>query len=280
MKNILIPTDFSEYANNAVDYGISIAKKSKATIHFLHIISTPVEWTRLPKEKEKNYPDTLRAIGHAKLELNRLEIKATKANLKVKQYLVYDKTSDEIIEHLKHYKHDFIVMGSHGAKGWRELYIGNNAQKVVRNSPVPVLIVREKPKRLAIKKIIFASNFSREVDRPFISIMNFAIATRAHVHLLYVNVPSYFEETDESLHRMEMFTRKCKKCLCTTHIRNALNEERGIMNFRKEIDADMIALSTHGKAGAIRILSHSVAEMLANHSDVPVLSVNVKIGLK
>lgn len=277
MKNILIPTDFSEHANNAAEYGIYLAKKANAEIHFLHIMNTPVEWIRLSTKQEKNYPETLHAIGHAKLELNRLEKKARRANLKVKQYLVYDKTSDEIIAHLKHYKHDFIVMGSHGIKGWREFFLGSNAQKVVRYAPVPVLIVKDKPRKLDLKKIIFASNFSKDADAVFVSIMNFAKVTGAHLHLLYVNVPNYFEETEESRLRMNSFMKICPKGSCTIQIWNALNEERGILNFRKEINADMVSLATHGKVGVMRILSHSVAEVLANHAEVPVLTVNVNM---
>ena len=65
--------------------------------------------------------------------------------LKAQEFLVFDKGREEIDKHIKHHKHDFIVMGSHGANGLKQV-LGSNTQKVVRNSPVPVLVVKKKPK--------------------------------------------------------------------------------------------------------------------------------------
>ena len=60
MKNILVPTDFSETANRAADIAIAIAEKSGAEIHFLHLQITPVPWVKLDKEKEQRFPETLK----------------------------------------------------------------------------------------------------------------------------------------------------------------------------------------------------------------------------
>ena len=163
MKNILVPTDFSACANNASAIGINLAKKSKAEIHFLHIVSTPVEWRKLPKEKEKNFPEILKHIGYAKAELSKWVKKAEKQGLKAKQFMVFNADNDEILKHLKHHKHDFIVMGSHGSKGIKELLIGSNAQKIIRFSPVPVLVVKDKQKRFEVKNIVYASVFRRRL---------------------------------------------------------------------------------------------------------------------
>ena len=62
----------------------------------------------------------------------------------------------------------------------------------------------------------------------------------------------------------------------TTNIFNAFDEESGILKFSALNNIDLIALTTHGKSGFIQMLSPSVTESLANHSSLPVLSVNVK----
>ena len=80
MKNILVTTDFSSLSNQASEYAIRIAEKANAEIHFLHIQQTLVDWVQLDKEKEKNYPQTLKEIGHAKGELKKWEKKAKKLN--------------------------------------------------------------------------------------------------------------------------------------------------------------------------------------------------------
>lgn len=275
MKNILVPTDFSDCANNAAELAIQLAKKSNAEIHFLHIIRTPVDWKNLRKEKEKNFPETLHEIGHARGELTKLELKGKKAGIVTKTFLVFDKDTDEIITHLKQHHHDFIVMGSHGVKGFKEL-IGSNTQKVVRYSPVPVLVIKSKSKTTAIKHIVFASNFEKEVHQSFLKIMAFADLVKAQIHLLYVNMPFQFKETDEIEIAMQNFHKKCPRGTCSINIYNALNEERGIQKFAEKINADVIALTTHGKTGFIKMIAPSITESLVNHSNIPILSVNIK----
>lgn len=277
MKNILVPTDFSDCGKAAEDIGLDIAKEANAEIHFLHLIATPVDWVKLPLEKEKLYPETKAQIGDAKNELVKLKKKAAKMGVKAQDFLVFDKGSEEIYQHIKHHKHDFIVMGSHGANGIKEI-IGSNTQKVVRNSPVPVLVVKNKVENFEMKNLVFASTFQEDVHKPFYQIMEFADLMKAQIHLLNVNVPFHFKETDEAEADMQAFLKKCPKGTCSTNIYNALDEERGIIKFAKTINADVIAMTTHGKTGFMKMISPSITESLANHSDVPVLSVNIKEG--
>ena len=276
MKNILVPTDFSECAKVAEDVGLEIAKTANAEIHFLHIQSTPVNWVKLSLEKENLYPDTKAEIGHAKSKLNELVRRAEKLGLKAKQFLTFDKGREEIDQHIRHHQHDFIVMGSHGSSGLKEI-IGTNTQRVVRNSLVPVLVVKDKPKTSGFKQVVFASNFEEDVHRPFHKVVEFADLMKADTHLLYVNMPFNFKESDEIESSMLQFMDKCpREGKCSMNVFNALNEERGILKFSEKIKADVIALTTHGKTGFMKMLSPSITESLVNHSNVPVLSINIK----
>lgn len=254
--------------------GLEIAKKAKAEIHFLHILSTPIDWTKLPLGQEKLYPEIKAQIAHAKIELEKLVQKAEKAGLKAKQFLVFNKGRKEIVAHVKSHKHDFVVMGSHGAHGVKE-FIGTNTQRVVRYSSVPVLVVKQKPEKLNIKNMVFAANFKEDVQKPFIKIAEFAALMGANIHLLYVNMPFNFKETDETNALMAAFVKKNSKYHLSPHTYNAFNEESGIMKFAASINANMIALVTHGNTGFTRILTSSVTENLVNHAHIPVLSINI-----
>ncbi len=275
MKNILIPTDFSPCAKVAENIGLEIAKLAQAEIHFLHIVSTPIEWIKLPLEREELYPETKAEIAKAKSELNSLVSRATKLGLKSSQFLVFDKNREEIERHIKHHHHDFVVMGTHGTKGFKEL-IGSNTQKVIRASTVPTLIVKENQNDFSVKNIVFASNFESDAINPFLEVSKFAELLKAQIHLLYVNMPFSFIETDEAHAKMSSFLSKCGGNSCSLNIYNALNEERGIEKFSESIKADIIALTTHGKTGFSKLLSPSICESLANHTNTPVLSINTK----
>ncbi len=133
MKNILVPTDFSDCARAAEEYGLELAKKANAEIHFWHSLYTPVDWTKLPLEKEKQYPEMKARIGHAEHKLNELVKKAEAEGLKAKKFMAFNQGREEIEKHIGHHNHDFVIMGSNGTKGFREL-MGSNTQKVVRYS--------------------------------------------------------------------------------------------------------------------------------------------------
>lgn len=276
MKNILVPTDFSDCAKVAEEVGLEIAKKANAEIHFLHLLMTPVDWVKISLERENIFPETKAEIGHAKNELNQLKIKAEKMGLKAQVFLAFDKGREEIDQHIKHHKHDFIVMGSHGASGFKEV-VGSNTQRIIRHSPAPVLVVKKMAKKFEMKNIVFASTFQEDVNKPFSKIVEFADLMKAQIHLLNVNMPFHFKETDEAEANMQDFLKKCTKGECTINVYNALNEERGILKFSEKINADAIAMTTHGKTGFMKLISPSITESLANHSELPVLSININL---
>ena len=275
MKNILVPTDFSKPANRASEIAIAIAEQTNSEIHFLHIQYTPVPWITLNKEREERYPETLKEIGYAKGELSRLVKKAEDKGLKAEQFLVFDEGREEILKHIPFHHHDFVVMGSSGATGAKELLIGSNAQKILRDATIPVLVVKE-GSVWPVENIVFPSSFESNVKQPFQTVVEFADLNDSKIHLLYVNTPFSFEETEQSMAKMHDFHKTCPRGgSCTLNIYNSLNEERGIMQFVDSIGAGLIAITTHGRSGFLRLISKSITESLANHTEIPVLSINL-----
>lgn len=270
IKSILVPTDFSTCANNAANMAIDWAKQAKAEVHFLHIPHTPVEWKELRKEQERHFPETKKLIARAHAALNRLEAKAQQAGLKAKQFMVFDRTSDEIIAHIKKHKIDLVVMGSHGSKGMHEVVIGSNAQKIVRRSPVPVLVAKERPKKVKFKRLLFASDFSKRSLKPFAQMIELNAMLKAHGQLLYVDTPTSFEESEETYKRLAPYSKKAPKHF-TTHLENAYAVDRGVLQFAEANQNDLIVLSTAGRSAVQQLLSHSIAEAIVNHAKVSVL---------
>lgn len=274
MKKILVPTDFSDCARKAVEQAFEIAKKANAEIHFLHIFDSPVNWVKLPLEKEELYPETRLNFHNANRELSELVKRANDLGLNAKEFILFNEGRAAIDDHIKSHNHDFIVMGSYGAGGLKEL-LGSNTQKVVRYANTPVLVVKNTSLDNEIKNIVFASSFDNEAVEPFQKVIDFANLMNAQIHLLHVNVPNRFQETDEIESKIEAFLKNFKGLNCTINMYDALNPERGILKFSEKIDADLIAVATHGRTGFMKMMSPSITESLVNHSDIPVLCVNI-----
>lgn len=273
MKNILVPTDFSECARNAENLALELAKKSNAEIHFLHIFNSPVDWVKLPLVKEGLYPETRLKFLQANTELSNLVKRAEALGLKAKEFIVFNEGRTAIDDHIKNHHHDFIVMGSHGAGGIKEL-LGSNAQKVIRYANMPVLVVKNEVKLEQLKTLVFASSFDFNVIQPFERILEFSSQISAELHLLFVNVPGRFMETNEIETKMEKVLQNFENNNCTKAIYNALSVERGILNYSEKIGADIITCVTNGRTGLMKMISPSITESVTNHANVPVLSIN------
>ncbi len=278
MKNILVPTDFSTASLNAGRVAIEIAKKAQAQIHFLHIINIPIDWVRLNKQQEKSYPEIKKKISLAKNELAELVKTTEQEGLKAQTFLSFNKDSDEIIDHLKQLDHDFIITASKRDKQRLSFFSGSITPQLIRYSPCPVLVVPEGFAWRPFKRMVFASNFNDEACYPFEKIVEFADLFDSEIDLLYVNMPFHFEESDQSRAKMKGFLRWCPRGgTCNINIYNSLNEERGILKFIGEAKADLLAITTQGRTGFMKMISPSITESLVRNSEVPVLSINLDI---
>jgi nucleotide-binding universal stress UspA family protein len=174
---------------------------------------------------------------------------------------------------------DLIIMGSQGSSGTEEMLIGSNTERVIRSSEVPVLTIKNVEEPLLIKDIVFASNFFEESYVVFNQIKKFARLFDSHIHLLKVVTPSYFETTHYSLKLMEDFAKKIG--LETNYSVNIYNDqsiEQGIHHFAEVVNADLIAMETHGRTGLRHMIWGSITEGVANHAKMPVLSVRIPKG--
>jgi nucleotide-binding universal stress UspA family protein len=270
---ILLLTDFSEVSEHAANYVLQIAKKTYARVQVMHVINTPIDWVKIPLEKEKLYPETKAEIGIANLKLNELTKRFENEGIETKKSLVYNIGVENVSEHIKGKEFDLIIMGSHGTKGVKAFQIGSNAHKVLRSVSVPTLIVKQKPASDVIKHIAFASTFEEDQKNAFKQILKFSELVGAQLHLLYINTPYHFTETAEIEMRLNNFCGSYSDS-CIKHTYNALNEERGISYFMKKTEIDLFSIATAGKPGLVQIFSPSITEHLINYLEVPVLSIH------
>lgn len=273
MKSVLIPTDFSESAARASEYGIAIAKKLKAGVTFLHIVSTPVEWKKIPLEKESLYPEIKAAIGDAKDRLCKLERMAEKEGVQACTSLIFNMGIEEIQKHINKENYDLVLMGTHGQKGIHKM-MGTNTLKVINRSPVPVLAVKVTDKHELPLRWLLVSDFQKESIESFGILMELAKNLEASVQVLYVNTPYYFEESTEIEEKIDNFLDRFPESRVKRNTINAHSEERGIETFLRSCECDLVAVITHGRAGLTPHFRRSITERLINHLDIPVLSLN------
>jgi len=133
--------------------------------------------------------------------------------------------------------------------GLQEMFIGSNTEKVVRRSNIPVLVIKKGKDNFAIKNIVFASDFSNECKKTFQKVIDFANLFNAKINLLYVNTIHNFNTTPAIESKIETFIKDFELGDYTRRIYNDISIEKGILSYSRDIDADLIALNTHGRSG-------------------------------
>jgi nucleotide-binding universal stress UspA family protein len=139
-RNIVIATDGSENTQRAISYGIEIAKLSGATVHALYVVDTS-SFSSIPMDAgwEEMY-EIMRKEGEK--AVFDVKERGEAAGVEVREVLWEGHPSTEIINFAENNDIDLIVLGTLGKTGLDRFLLGSVAEKVVRNSKVPVLVVR------------------------------------------------------------------------------------------------------------------------------------------
>jgi universal stress protein A len=141
-QRFLIPVDFSEYANQAVEYAIGLASKLGARVTLLHVIqSLPLGGVDMGVTLPYTYIQDLEAEIANSMQAYLAQV--TTAGVEGEIVVVHGVPFHEIIETAKMQQVDLIVMGTHGRTGLQHMLLGSVAEKVVRLAPCPVLVVRQ-----------------------------------------------------------------------------------------------------------------------------------------
>lgn len=280
MKRILVPTDFSTCANYAANAAIALAQKSQSKIYFIHYMTIPVSWLQLDSGHDKVYPDITQEVNEVTEDLKSLVNSCEAKGVQADYFIAFNESASNITRYIREQVIDLVIMGSHGSSGVRELFIGSNAQKIVRQSHVPVLILKNEQKSFENIEFSFISDFEAESIKPFQELLNVAEVLNAKVNLIYFNTPAYFVDNWEINHRMESFEFMAGPLLGKIEIINTYVFEDGLVRYTEEQANPIVAMATHGRHGVSRVFYGSVTEKAVNHLSVPVLSMKINESVR
>ena len=271
MKNILVPVDFSVQSRYAAKVAAKIAKQTNSKLFLLHMLELPTGVIDPSSHNSSsNTPTSLLFLKRAHKKFEEFKKSSFLKGVDMEESVLFQKAYEGIIEETKKHNVDLIVMGSKGTSGLEEMLVGSNTEKVVRNSHVPVLVIKNDVEDFKIENIIFASNFKFKNRGSFQNILDFASLFNAKLHLLKINTIHNFETTKESSDAIRNFINEFDLGDYTLNIYNDKSVEAGILNFSEVTDTDVIVLNTHGRRGLAHLFSSSIGEGLSNHAKLPV----------
>jgi len=284
LKNILFATDFSPTAEAALPYAVGLAMQYGARVHGLHV--------RLPATYPIVGPESMPQVIEAAEEQARFEAQQLHEMLSVVPHEVTVMEGElwpTIKEIAEKQETDLIVMGTHGRTGVRRALLGSVAEEVFRRAACPVLTVgphvsHNTERRLAMKQILFATDFSAESLAALPYAVSLAQEHQSKLTLLHVTGRTevgelvHAEQYDEStLRRLHALVRAEVELWCqpTCRVEHGPGAEK-IMEVAIALGADLIILGVRNPLagfGAATHVARSVAHHVVAHAECPVLTV-------
>lgn len=287
MKRILVPTDFSEQAGFAMELACQIAKKSRSELVALHVLDPtglfdfstgssayPMMGNPAGLDLDQEFMETL--YHNAEDNCSKFLSDFDKYGVHIIQKIKIGPAFHYITEEINEEKTDLVIMGSKGASGFEEVLIGSNTEKVVRHAKCPVLTVKSRISLSDVNDIVFATSFKEGESHVAEELKKLQQVFSAKLHLVRVNTPNSFETNRRIVLQAEKFVKENEISNYTINIYCDQVEEDGIVFFAQDIDADLIALATHGRTGLLHLLSGSIAEDVVNHAKRPVWTFRLK----
>jgi nucleotide-binding universal stress UspA family protein len=277
MKKIIVPIDFSEHSEYALLAAAKLAKKNGAEVLALHMLEmSDVLLTKSDSEQQQKAIFFLKLVEQ-KFEtfLDKQYLKDVKVTPIIKHFKVFSELNDVAKEN----NADLIVMGSHGASGVKEFFVGSNTERVVRYADIPVLVIKNKISNIDFGTVVFVTNFDELCVKPYLEVIKMFDVLGTKIKLLYVNLPNeLFRSSVEIEKKIAEFLMKADGNL------DKLNDvgyqadytvEQGVINYSNKVGADLIAISTHGRTGISHFFAGSIGEDIVNHSSLPVITFKI-----
>ena len=274
MKRILVPTDFSDHAEYALKVAAKIAKSNNAELMILNLLDLPTHMNDAVSSGV-NIPEVMLFLNKTNERLEDLAEADYLDDIKVSTVAKIEKAFEGIVSYSKAHDVDLIVMGSHGQSGIQDMFIGSNTEKIVRASDIPVLVIKSDDDSFDTRNIVFASDFSKEISKPFEKLVKLAKVFDSHLHLVMINTPNSFKSNLVAEKLMADFVNGYALENFSTHIYNDTNVEKGVLNFAEKVNADLIAVCTHGRTSFAHFFVGSISEGVMNHAARPVLTFRI-----
>jgi nucleotide-binding universal stress UspA family protein len=296
IRNVLITTDFSPASLRAVEAALPLMKSFNAEFHFIHVVP--------PDYRLSGFADMPTIVPDAKLRpriQRRLQETATKFSVPLRPknvHVLKGRPFEQICQLAGDLKVDLIVTATHGYTGLKHLTLGSTAERIVRFSPCPVVVVRpprrkateKKLPRMELRKILVPVDFSDCAEHG----LNYArsLAYRFGAELVLVNsvAPAYYVSNDEYARydlpqlaqQAEAAARRQLQNLVErtegngVHVRTRLeigHPGQQICDRAEDLGIDLVVMSSHGRTGFKHVFLGSTAEYVVRHAPCSVLVV-------
>ncbi|MEL1242675.1 universal stress protein [Flavobacterium sp. DGU11] len=273
MKQILFPTDFSEAANTAFIYALRFADSFNAELVILHVYDLPiVETPELPETATEIFDIVeMNQFESFRDELPKLHNLAESNNLghvQMRNILLYGDLVYNINKVCTDEDIDMVVMGTKGASGIKETFIGSVTGAVIANVKVPVLGIPAEAEYQPIKNIAFTTQYKDKDNDALNRAIAIAEKFGARIQCLYITNTDDPKDIEERINEWKIYYRDNNIDffnIAGDHI------EQSILDFIESQNVGLLVMRAHKRGFFEGLFHRSLTKKMAYHSKVPLL---------
>ncbi|RIL04813.1 MAG: hypothetical protein DCC71_12775 [Proteobacteria bacterium] len=288
-RTILVPIDFSEHADAALDRALAIARAGGGRVHLLHAYEIPLG--TIPPYGVEIPEAVLTGVRDAAARrLEKAAHKAEGAGVPCEAHLVHAPAASAIVESARALGVDLVVMGTRGLTGLKHVLLGSVAERTVRTAPCPVLTVKpDGPASAGFAKILVPADFSTHAERALALAIELAQESAGEIHLLHayelpasvtmaygIAIPqTVWDGVQEAgAARLAELAKRVEKAgvRVVSHLMTAPAAD-AIADAAAAHRVDLVVIATRGLTGLKHVVLGSVAERTLRIAPCPVLTV-------
>lgn len=272
IDKILIPVDFSETSQLALDHAAFMASRYEAEIVFLHVFETFSYQTEISQMLVQSVK--VNDLVKEKLESLARETHK-KTGVKVSSEMATGSVATNVVEVAERLGADIIIMGTHGASGFEEFFIGSNAYKVVTKSSIPVLSVQTDAEKIGFKDIVVPIDNSKPSRQKLRYAASIAKKYNSKLHV----VSLISDPGPDMNHKFDIIEEQISEFLTEKELPFGIERRTGdniakmTMAYATEKNADLIVIMTEQENNIAGFIMGQYAQQVVNHSKIPVLSI-------
>lgn len=275
MKRILFPTDFSEASKNAFVYALKLADAIKAEVFTLHAYELPqLNVGRLPNTIKEVYDNIeLENFDDFKGQIPILRDIAEKYHLghvKLTNILKHGDIIWTIKNVVKEEKIDYVVMGTKGASGLKETFLGSITGSVITEVDTVVIGVPEQSEFIGINNIVFTTRFREKDLKAIRKLLPLADLFGAKIHCLYIKT----KKSDVNPVVIEDWKFLLKDENVIFHTVESDHIKDTILNFIESYNIDMLAMLNYKRGFFEELFKQSLTQKLSYHVQIPLLALH------
>ncbi len=276
MKTILVPTDFSPTAENALKFAVEMNKKLNGEILLFHAYEVPMPVTDVPiMPPDDEFRET------ALNTLNQLHdnFSSQYPEMKFKIEVAMGNSNNEILRMETQTQCSMVVMGSYGDDTMHHLVAGKHVSAVIGKSGCPVLVIPGMATFKQMNKIVFAVNFGIDDLDNSMEVADLAKEFEAEIIILHIITAEHGKRHQHV--EIEKFRQNVIEQSGYNNISMKLLEHKnvfeGINFYTKEINADLLVVNMRERSLMDRILNRSLTKKMAYHAATPLMVLHTAV---